>query len=186
MPSTIPASLPPVIPITITIPNPNLYEVLPFSSMRLDTVATAKEHGPANHPYTQANLIERLQIEPRDLQALLKVIEVIFDNTVDAKPVTSHEFRWFPDAPNAIVRQLNDLPFPVDLVSRVLTNLDMRSEIAVNEIGFYMYHVALAAKKRVGRRKREGRKERVDKLAEMEKDMAGLSKALRSLSNGRK
>lgn len=85
----IPASLPPVIPITIS--NPNLYEVLPFSSTRPDTVTPAKEHGPVNHPYTQANLIERLQIKPRDLQALLKVIEVIFNNTVDAKPVSSHE-----------------------------------------------------------------------------------------------
>lgn len=144
-----PVSTPPFQPDS---PPPITYEVLPFTSTRPATVAPAKVNGPANHPYTQATLTKLLQIAPRDLQALLKVIEVIF--VLDANPVSSREFRWFPDAPDAILQSLNALPFPVDLVARVLANNSMCSDArTVEELGFYMYHVALAAKKRVGRKK---------------------------------
>lgn len=105
---------------------------------------------------------------------LLKVIEVFFvdnstiDSTViDAKPVSSLEFRWLPDAPDAILRRFDDLPFPVDLVSRVLASYCLRSGMAgagaVNEVGSYMYHAALAAKKPVGRKDHVTK---VDKMAD--------------------
>lgn len=94
---------------------PMSYEILLFTLTRPATVAPAKVNGPPNHPYTQATLTKLLQITPRNLQALLQVIEIIFVDST--KPASSREFRWFPHAPDTILRSLNNLPFPVDLVA---------------------------------------------------------------------
>lgn len=39
------------------------------------------------------------------------------DKTVDLKPVSAQQFCWMPDAPDAIARDLNDLPVLIDFLS---------------------------------------------------------------------
>lgn len=90
--------------------------------------------------------MQRLSIDQAHLQQLFEVIEPVFDNTVDPKPVLSLDFRWIEDTPDAPARSLHYLPLPPSLVSHVLAKWDMRSKTAVDELGYYLYQFALAAK----------------------------------------
>lgn len=149
-------------------PNPNGYEVLPFLTKKPPSLNVEKSKGLKNHPYSQEALKKHLSISSANLMQLFKVMEPMFDDEIDPKPVSAAEFRWFDDIPDAADRSFNDLPFPAELVGCVIAKHDMRLASVVEEIGYLMHGVTIAAKKRVDRRTQ---KSKVRKIVE---DMVSL------------
>lgn len=136
-------------------------------------MAPAWNHGSNNQKYTQGMPAGFLKINMKELQALIQLLEVVYDQTVIEKPISPLPFRWFnDDDPTCCV--LNVLPIPSELVRTILAafNTDLPDEL--DALAFYLYHCALPAKKQVVHRKH------VSKLGKIENDIVSVNLVLRA------
>lgn len=125
--------------------------VLPFNSDRPPSIPASKESGLENKRFNQTTLKQLLSLPNAVFNQLLLTMEVVFDASKEVKPTAETEFRWYEEPVNSTCDMLNSLPFDTELVHTVLSHWDM-SNGPNAELSFYLYHAALATKKRVERR----------------------------------